>query len=761
MARPSISSSAAAAEAHSKSRFEAYSRLQAAAVAFGEKFPIPEIVAIGGQSDGKSTLLEALLGFRFNVREVEMGTRRPLTLQMVHDPTALEPRCRFQEEDSEEYGSPMVLGTDIAALIKQRTESHLEKIQAAVSSKPIVMRAEYAHCPNFTIIDTPGFKMEATRGEPKNTPDEIRSMVKTFATPPHRLILFLQQSSVEWCSSLWLNTLREIDPTFSRTIIVISKFDNRLKEFKMRWEVDTFLGARGRFGDNTRPFFVALPNDCGTSNEDFRRQICELENRVLRQLQDDVKGAASRSTLESELHNRYKAAAPATLALLQQRCGEIGVDLTRLDMKLTAMSDVSRLKRLAVFHVGSICNHMLALLDGTNDPDPGQFGITTEDEQVQSGIHSWPGIDIPIKPTNSDLKLYGGAAFDRVVDEFFQAAYSKERPQLPKDKVANILLAHAKRGGSSAIAREAAQSKDNVGNILLAHAGRGGSEAAAAIAREAAQSWLSPLLDTACDRLAFVLQNLFELALVRKQNRDSKCKNLTSLLTLIPSCLHGYHLFVEHACSSKDPDIAEDMGGYIRFQAAIRCSYCKFVNELSRQCKNKVQGHLDTVTSPCLSGAGTLADSFDLSDSEKRQDQQSTSLKDQDLSSHVHGGKHKDIVITNAHGRMEKRARIAYEISGPLYSTICKMCGDSFFAIMRKVLIENNVHSAFESGFITPWRRGLFMAIFLDLFAVSDEKFMDMFDVPSGVDSVRNERHSLLERQKILVSCLKEFTDPY
>ena len=78
------------------SRFEAYNRLQAAAVAFGEKLPIPEIVALGGQSDGKSSLLEALLGFRFNVREVEMGTRRPLILQMVHDPTALDPRCRFQ-----------------------------------------------------------------------------------------------------------------------------------------------------------------------------------------------------------------------------------------------------------------------------------------------------------------------------------------------------------------------------------------------------------------------------------------------------------------------------------------------------------------------------------------------------------------------------------------------------------------------------------------------------------------------------------------
>ena len=39
-------------------RFAAFSRLQAAAVAFGETLPIPEIVAVGGQSDGKSSLLE-------------------------------------------------------------------------------------------------------------------------------------------------------------------------------------------------------------------------------------------------------------------------------------------------------------------------------------------------------------------------------------------------------------------------------------------------------------------------------------------------------------------------------------------------------------------------------------------------------------------------------------------------------------------------------------------------------------------------------
>lgn len=51
-------------------------------------------------------------------------------------------------------------------------------------------------------------------------------------------------------------------------------------------------------------------------------------------------------------------------------------------------------------------------------------------------------------------------------------------------------------------------------------------EAAAEIARAAAHAWLAPLLDTACDRLAFVLQSLFDLAVERSRTYESHCKCL-------------------------------------------------------------------------------------------------------------------------------------------------------------------------------------------------------------------------------------------
>lgn len=38
-----------------------------------------------------------------------------------------------------------------------------------------------------------------------------------------------------------------------------SKFDNRLKEFGERWEVDRYLSATGYLHQNVKPFFCALP----------------------------------------------------------------------------------------------------------------------------------------------------------------------------------------------------------------------------------------------------------------------------------------------------------------------------------------------------------------------------------------------------------------------------------------------------------------------------------------------------------------------
>lgn len=137
--------------------------------------------------------------------------------------------------------------------------------------------------------------------------------------------------------------------------------------------MDRYLSASGYLGDNIHPFFVALPKDRSTiSNDEFRRQIAQVDTEVLRHLREGVKGGFDeekfrpyigfgrlKEYLESELQKRYKEAAPATLALLEQRCGEVTTELTRMDCKIQATSDVAQLRRCAMLYAASISNHVV------------------------------------------------------------------------------------------------------------------------------------------------------------------------------------------------------------------------------------------------------------------------------------------------------------------------------------------------------------------------------------------------------------------
>lgn len=74
------------------------------------------------------------------------------------------------------------------------------------------------------------------------------------------------------------------------------------------------------------------------------------------------------------------------------------------------------------------------MIDGAADPSPEQWGKTTAEELMHSGINCWPGVTANIKPTNSSLRLYGGAAFERVLHEFRCATYSIECPPVSREK---------------------------------------------------------------------------------------------------------------------------------------------------------------------------------------------------------------------------------------------------------------------------------------------------------------------------------------
>eukprot|EP00892_Ulva_mutabilis_P000651 jgi/Ulvmu1/10587/UM065_0041.1 len=746
------------ASEESKIRYEAYSRLQAAAVAFGEHLPIPEIVAIGGQSDGKSSLLEAFLGFRFNVREVEMGTRRPLIVQMVHDPEAEVPRCRLQNEENAEYG-PVISESEVPETLKRRTEEHLKALgNATVSNIAICMRVEYAYCPNLTIIDTPGLILKAKAGVHDDSPDAIAAMVKEYIAPPHRLILFLQQSSVEWASSLWLHVVQEVDPTFSRTVMVCSKFDNRMREFKERWEVDKFLSASGYLPTKVKPFFVALPADRNIVNaEMWRRQINEVDIQTLDYLNAHISGGFDeaqfgarmgfgnlRKYLESELARRYRETAPATLAILQQRCDQVAGELTTMQKRLNSLTDAASLRKTAMEYAGEVVSEILSMLRGASQLDPSVFGMTTAEEHTYLGHGVWPGIPNVVAPPNASLKLFGGAAFERCLQEFQSAAGLLDVPRVARDKVANVLLAH--RGVSSgAMCDQVAQQ----------------------ISCGMANAMLLPLLDAASKRLAQMLRRVFDIA---KLAMDSRSGGPGDLLRM-----------------------------YVSFHASLQSAYSTFVSKLEESARVHLRRQLEASTSLFtlsnlmvrLEGAdaGPRTDSpawqnIDL-DGPQAEAQEDDDSDDQEPPvHHAHG-----VLVPQSGGRENRLAIAAYIDGSPSKGRVHKALKASangtgapksqmihqgyrdgvyenivdkaskLFVIIRQSVVADLAPSALKSSFLDPLHSSLFSEVFMSLFACGDKHFMTMFYAESAIQALTQKTESLARRAEGLTKCKNEFAD--
>jgi len=155
---------------------------------------------------------------------------------------------------------------------------------------------------------------------------------------------------------------------------------------------------------------------------------------------------------------------------------------------------------------------------------------------------------------------------------------------------------------------------------------------------------------------------------------------------------------------------AEDMDGYVGFLAAVRRSYYKFVEDLSKQCKQTVRHHLDSVTSPYYHFPGVTFS--DLSDSGSVLDLPGDSIggKKKGNGNMIDGGakkKHATMPAyantnSNHHSNDIPGADDLVSKSGSSYSSICSIYAQ-YFAKMREVLIERSVPCELNSGFLTPW----------------------------------------------------------
>lgn len=66
-------------------------QLQEAFISVGQQmFELPQLVVVGSQSSGKSSVIEALVGRDFLPRGTGIVTRRPLVLQLIRGTTGIQ-----------------------------------------------------------------------------------------------------------------------------------------------------------------------------------------------------------------------------------------------------------------------------------------------------------------------------------------------------------------------------------------------------------------------------------------------------------------------------------------------------------------------------------------------------------------------------------------------------------------------------------------------------------------------------------------------
>jgi len=183
---------------------------------------LPQIVVVGSQSSGKSSVLEHIIERDVLPRGNGIVTRRPLVLQLIKN-------VEKNQDGFIEYGiflhSKKIFNNfdEIKKEIIDETER--ETKGKNISSRPINLKIFAPNVPNLTLVDLPGLTQIATEGQDKKIVEIIRKMAIDYISKKNSLILAITSANSDIATSEALKIAREVDSEGKRTICVLTKID--------------------------------------------------------------------------------------------------------------------------------------------------------------------------------------------------------------------------------------------------------------------------------------------------------------------------------------------------------------------------------------------------------------------------------------------------------------------------------------------------------------------------------------------------------
>jgi GTPase SAR1 family protein len=180
---------------------------------------LPQIVVIGSQSSGKSSVLENIVGRDFLPRGTGIVTRRPLILQLIYS--------RYAEEEYVIFNHTEEKFTDFELVKKEIIDETNREIKSKndVSQKPITLKLYSQKVLTLTLIDLPGLVKVATNDQPKNICLKIEEMCRKYIVNRNAIILAVSAANIDISNSDALQLARSVDSGYDRTIGVLTKID--------------------------------------------------------------------------------------------------------------------------------------------------------------------------------------------------------------------------------------------------------------------------------------------------------------------------------------------------------------------------------------------------------------------------------------------------------------------------------------------------------------------------------------------------------
>ncbi|XP_037300306.1 dynamin isoform X3 [Manduca sexta] len=178
---------------------------------------LPQIAVVGGQSAGKSSVLENFVGRDFLPRGSGIVTRRPLILQLINGNAECAEFLHLKGKKFTDFNE-----------VRSEIEAETDRVTGSnkgISPVPINLRVYSPNVLNLTLIDLPGLTKVPIGDQPIDIEQQIKAMIFQFIRRESCLILAVTPANTDLANSDALKLAKEVDPQGLRTIGVITKLD--------------------------------------------------------------------------------------------------------------------------------------------------------------------------------------------------------------------------------------------------------------------------------------------------------------------------------------------------------------------------------------------------------------------------------------------------------------------------------------------------------------------------------------------------------